>query len=168
MDETRQDALAQILARLDRVDEAIERLSGDLRSLGDRVEMVPRQVRQLGTKVDDLTESISHPRMRDLLTSLLVLLDLVDQMGSSAEPAAYATNCKVLHDQIVQVLRVNGVNPIADTSRFDPFTHRAVATIACATPNEDGEILQVHRTGFRTERAVLRFAEVTVKRYGPS
>jgi len=155
-------ALQPMQARLETLEQMVIQVSREVGDLRERVTLIPRQVRQLGSKVDDITESISQPRIRDLLNSLLLLYDLVEQMGRTA---AEAHNYEVLGDQIAQVLEVNGLHPITESQDFDPTLHRAIETVACETPEENGEIVSVYRSGFRTNRATLRYAEVVVKRY---
>jgi molecular chaperone GrpE (heat shock protein) len=154
-----------IAARLESLENEVFQLAVNVGRLAERVELIPRQVRQLGSKVDDVATSISHPRIRDLLGGLLLLYDLIDQMARAAESdTASLQNYHVLRDQVTQVLEVNGVYPISDVQCFDPALHKAVETITCDTPEEDGEIAQVCRTGFRTDRTILRYTEVVVKR----
>jgi len=99
------------------------------------------QVRQLRERVDNITESITPPRIRDLLHSVLLLYDLVESMAVTAEPGSvYAQNYQVLRDQILQLLRINGISPIPETQRFDPHLHKALETVACTEPEEDGLI----------------------------
>lgn len=145
---------------------AMSELNAQVAQLHERLELLPRQIRQLAAKVEDVTESISHPRVRDLLNSLLLLHDLIEQMNRSAEAGSDSSrNYQVLRDQVAQVLRVNGIHAIAESERFDPALHKAVEVVACSAPHEDGEVACCYRTGFRTERNVLRYAEVVVKRY---
>jgi molecular chaperone GrpE len=169
MSEMPEPAIRPLVERLERTEQAVAGLSAQVGRLAEQVELIPRQVRQLGGKVDDVTESIAQPRVRDLLNSFLLLHDLVEQMGRTPGLETAATrNYRVLRDQIAQVLRVNGITPIADARRFDPAVHKAVETVPCETSDEDGEIVHVYRTGFRTGQAILRYAEVVVKRYQPS
>jgi molecular chaperone GrpE (heat shock protein) len=169
MSEILEPAIHPLVERLERTEQALAVLSAQVGRLAERVELVPRQVRQLGSKVDDVTESIAQPRVRDLLNSFLLLYDLVEQMSRMPGLGTAVTrNYRVLGDQIAQVLRVNGIAPIADARRFDPAVHKAVETVPCETSDEDGEIVHVYRTGFRTGQAILRYAEVVVKRYQPS
>jgi molecular chaperone GrpE (heat shock protein) len=111
-----------------------------------------------------MTEFISHPRTRDLLGRFLQLHDLVEQMGLAEPDTARAGNYQVLRDQILQTLELNGISRISDSKRFDPNLHKAVETVSCQNPDEDGEIVRIYRAGFRTDRAVLRYMEVVVKR----
>ncbi len=161
--------LQPVMIHLEHIEQSMAQVKADIEHLSQRIDLIPRQVRQLGTRVDDITESVSQPRIRDLLWSLLQLYDLVEQMGmAQANNATDIQNYQVLGDQIAQVLQVNGVYPINRTLRFDPSIHKAVETTACHAPDEDGEIMRIYRTGFRTDRAIVRYAEVVVKQYQKS
>ena len=160
--------VASILEWLGRLEQHVSQLGSQVEQLAGRVELIPPQVRQLGVKVDDLTESIAQPRIRDLLNRFVLLYDFVDQMSRSAVPESEpARNYQVLRRQIEQNLEVSGVYAIAGVGQFDPALHKAVEIVACQTPEENGRIVSVFRPGFRTERAVLRYAEVVIKRYQP-
>ncbi|MGD2086294.1 MAG: nucleotide exchange factor GrpE [Candidatus Aminicenantes bacterium] len=150
--------------RMQSLEQTVGDLAGEIKQLSQRVDLIPPQVRHLGTKVDDMTESISHPRIRDLLGMFLQLHDLVEQMGLAAPDTASAVNYQVLQDQILQTLELNGISRISDNKRFDPNIHKAVETVSCQDPDEDGEIVRIYRPGFRTNRAVFRYTEVVVKR----
>lgn len=153
-----------LVGRMESLEKTVGDLAVEIKQLSQRVDLIPPQVRQLGTKVDDMTESISHPRTRDLLGRFLQLHDLVEQMGLVAPDTASAGNFQVLRDQILQTLELNGISRISGSKRFDPNIHKAVETVSCQNPDEDGEIVRIYRVGFRTDRAVLRYAEVVVKR----
>jgi molecular chaperone GrpE len=155
-----------LVGRMESLEKTVGDLAVEIKQLNQRVDLIPPQVRQLGTKVDDMTESISHPRTRDLLGRFLQLHDLVEQMGLAETDTASAGNYQVLRDQILQTLELNGISQISDNKRFDPNLHKAVETMSCQNPDEDGEIVRIYRPGFRTERAVLRYTEVVVKRLG--
>ena len=159
--------LAAIRAQLNNLEQVVGQLATAVDLLSERTNLIPKQVRQLGSKVDDMTESISQPRLRDLLHSILLLYDLVEQMSRAVDSDVdNGRHYQVLRDQLLQILRVNGITFIpTDGAAFDPALHKAVATLPCETLAEDGQIAQVYRAGFQTERAVLRYAEVVVKRY---
>jgi len=157
-------SLRLVVGRLDELGARVSELAAQVAGLGERVGFLPRQIRQLAARVDEVTESISHPRVRDLLGSFLLLHDLLEQMGRTEEPEAGA-GLRVLRDQVTQVLGLNGIEEIPETKRFDPALHKAVESVACATAEEDGEIAEVYRAGFRSQHTVLRYAEVVVKRH---
>jgi molecular chaperone GrpE len=157
--------LAAMRARLDSLEKIIGQLVTAVEQLSERTNLIPKQVRQLGNKVDDMTESISQPRLRDLLHSVLLLFDLVEQMSRAVVDEDNGRNYQVLRDQLLQILRVNGITFIPTSGAFDPALHKAVATLPCDTVAEDEQIAQVYRAGFQTEHAILRYAEVVVKHY---
>ena len=73
------------------------------------------------------------------------------------------------HFQIRQMLESNGFFLIDTEGPFDPEVHRAMEIEPCQSPEEAGRISRVLRPGFRSERSVLRPAEVTLTRYdGPA
>lgn len=160
-------AIEPILERIAQIETMVAQLAGGIDQLARQVQIIPQQVRALGAKVDGIAESISEPRIRDLLGHFLLLYDLVEQMGRSAAGTPDFQNYQILRDQIAQTLHVNGISPIVATGRFDPEIHKAVEMVACAQPGDDGVIAGVYRTGFRTAGAVLRYAEVLVNRYQP-
>jgi molecular chaperone GrpE (heat shock protein) len=143
---------------------AVEAAVGEL---GKQIGFVPQQVRMLAGKLDGLGTSISEPRYRALLLDLVMLHDLVHQMASAHangqdQVAELERHREVLLRQIRQVLATNGLSEIQANGPFDPAIHRAVHSVPSADPAAAGQVLQVVRPGFRTERSVLRYAEVTV------
>lgn len=158
--------LNKIEQRIMGLEAAMVRLEENVKGLSDGLALIPPHVRKLGNKVDDITESVTQPRIRDMLANFLLLHDLVEQMNSAAFDGAEASkNYQVLHDQILQILRVNGIYPIAETDQFDARKHKVVETKICNTPEEDGRIHRIYRTGFETEQNVLRYSEVIVNRF---
>ncbi len=163
--ETASPEIPDIPARLECLEQAVKELSDDVKEFNRCLALIPQQVRQLGVKVDDITQSIVHPRTRDMLSRLTQLYDLVAQMAQGRKETGGHGDFQVIREQIKQILEVNGVYSISMGDRFDPNLHKAVETEDCQTPGEDGEIARLHRVGFRTDRAILRYAEVSVKKY---
>ncbi|MCX5884407.1 MAG: nucleotide exchange factor GrpE [Proteobacteria bacterium] len=129
-------------------------------------ELLAAKLRELSDKLDDITSSFSEPRIRDLLTSLLLLHDLVDQMaGGAADKKSsmdHERNYGVLLSQIYQILGLHGIQIIPTDVRFDENLHRAIRTMETDDPSQDGRIVQVFQTGFRSQRRILRYANVEV------
>lgn len=159
--------LQPVVERLDRLEDLIAQLNGQLKALAERTDLLPRQLRSQNAKIDDITESINQTRLRDLLNSLLMLHDLAEQMAGTSEPANLS-NFEVLRSQILETLALNGISPIPVSERFDPALHRAIESVPCPTPEEEGQIVRVCSVGFRTARAVLRPSQVVVKHYTAS
>lgn len=129
-------------------------------------ELLAAKLREVSDKIDDVTTSLSEPRIRELLTSLLLLHDLVDQMASTATDknttVEHERNYGVLLSQIRQILELHGIEVISTDVIFNENLHRAIRTIATDDPSKDGRITQVFQKGFRTQRRILRYANVEV------
>jgi molecular chaperone GrpE (heat shock protein) len=165
-DDIRQ-SLAALHSRLERLETAVEATS-------KQISLLPAQVRTMGLKLDGVATSIAEPRYRDVLLGLLAVYDLVDQIlrglqgmkGTGDEAhAEHRRNYDVLRLHLLQVLAANGLTEIPASDVFDPTQHRAVQRVPTADRGLDGQVREVVRRGFRTERAVLRYAEVVVYRY---
>jgi molecular chaperone GrpE (heat shock protein) len=156
--------LQALVERLDRIEGLVTRHDGQLTTLGERLGLIPTQLRELGNKVDNVTENINESRLHDLLLSLLLLLDLTGQFAATAN-SDHARNYELLRQQMLETLEINGIYPIDASGRFNPAWHKIVERVPCESSEEDGQIASVFRPGFRTERAVLRYAEVVVKFY---
>jgi len=130
-------------------------------------ELLATKVTQLSYKLDDVTTSFSEPRIRELLTSLLLLHDLLEQMSDTADAsdraADHRRNYGVLLSQVRQVLALHGIEMIPTDIPFDESMHKAVNSIETDDLSEDGRIVRVIRKGFRSSHRPLRFADVEVK-----
>ena len=146
-------------ARLARLEELVD-------GLCKQVAFLPPQIRQLGGKVDGVATAVSEPRHRALMLGVIGIYDLVSQMERSARAglgeASPAKSFEVVRLQLEQLLDVNGLRAIEASGAFDPQVHRALSRVPVSDPARDQQIVEVLRTGFRTEQAVLRFAEVSV------
>ena len=158
--------LQVLIERLDHIEGLVSKHDGKLSALGERLGLIPAQLRELGNKVDNVTENINESRLHDLLQSLLMLLDLTSQFAATTD-ADHARNYELLRRQMLETLEINGISMIDISGRFDPAWHKIVERIPCESPEEDGQIASVFRPGFRTERSVLRYAEVVVKFFNP-
>jgi molecular chaperone GrpE len=141
-------------------------------ALERQVGFIPPQIRQLVTKVDSLTTSVAEPRMKALLLGLVGIYDLIDQLARNATTTEtsgtdHGRNYRVLRSQLRVLLETNGLIEIAAEGAFDPLFHCALQSVAVEDPVADNRIVEVIRTGFRTDHAVLRYAEVVVARYSP-
>ncbi len=79
--------------------------------------------------------------------------------------AGWLSGLRLVHERLQAVLLAGGVEPIATVGHlFDPFCHKAMATTAEVTNSDwvPNTIVAEERRGYRTETAVLRFAEVIV------
>ncbi len=162
-----QEILFTMQARLTDIETALD-------ATAKQVAFLPPQVRLLGNKIDGAAVSLSEPRYRAMLLSLLGLYDLVDQMSralpitpSGETETASHNNYEILRTQFRQTLETNGLAEIEARGAFNPELHRAIQRVPCSEPGQAGQVVEVVRAGFRTEQAVLRFAEVIVSQYLP-
>jgi molecular chaperone GrpE (heat shock protein) len=136
-----------------------------------QVGFLPAQIRMLTGKVDGLTTSISEPRLRSVLLSVLGVYDLVDQLlrAEIASPtdarSADLRHHEVVRTQLRQILEANGLSEIDTKGPFDPTLHCAIEQAPCSDPSLANSVLDVLRAGFRTEHAVLRHAAVRIAKY---
>jgi molecular chaperone GrpE (heat shock protein) len=149
----------------------MQRLDGLLAAVDaatKQVGLLPQQIRGLGAKVEGLTTSVSDARLRALLLGVLSVYDLADQMyrtAGSNGSTDHRNNYEVLRTQLRQLLASNGLEEIGTANGFDPQMHRSVRAVPCSDPGQSKQILEVVRAGFRTDQAVLRYAEVVVGQY---
>jgi molecular chaperone GrpE (heat shock protein) len=160
-----------VAERLAAIERRLASLETSMEQAARQVALLPPQVRSLTSKLDGVATAISEPRVRDLLNGLLTLYDLAEQSRQASLVAGdderNRRNYEVLRTQIRQLLEANGLNeiPAPVQGTFDPQQHRAVLRTTVETPEQHGRIVQVVRAGFRTEQAVLRYAEVAVGQY---
>jgi molecular chaperone GrpE (heat shock protein) len=151
-------------ARLTGIESALD-------ALAKQVTFLPPQIRMLGNKVDGVAFSISESRYRTVLLNLLSIYDLVDQVlrmlpaAGRGVMAEHRRNYEVLATQLHQILEANGLREITADGVFDAAQHRAVQCVPCDDPAQAGRVVEVVRPGFRTEQAILRYAEVVVSQY---
>ena len=162
-----QEIILAMQARLTDIENALD-------TTAKQVSFLPPQVRSLGNKIDGVAVSLSEPRYRAALLSLLGVYDLVEQMSRALPPTSSdqtesdnQNNYEILRTQLRQILETNGFVEIESRGVFNPELHRAVQRVPCSEPEQAGQVLEVVRAGFRTEQAVLRFAEVIVSQYLP-
>ncbi len=102
---------------------------------------------------------------RRLLTSFLGVVDNLERIVAHLEPNdPYQQSIQVTYDEMMKLLRVEGVEPIDATGTpFDPLQHEAVAVVpAQAGQSDDIIVLKEERKGYRLGDHVLRPAQVVV------
>ena len=128
--------------------------------------------RPIYTDPEIASVGLTEPRIRALLLGVVGIYDLVDQMWQAAieqpDSKSQCSNYATLRTQLLQLLAGNGLAAIAADGEFDPDLHFAVRHVPCADAAQANRVLQVVRQGFRTEQAVLRYAEVLVGRHEPA
>ena len=166
--------LNELSDRLVALQDRLASLEAAVESATRQIAFIPPQVRMLGNRIEGIATAITEPRYRAVLLNLLGVYDLVDQVLRTLPPttesdpvAEHRRNYQVLRTQLRQVLDANGLSEIPTDGPFNPELHRATQTVFCTESAESGRVVGVVRPGFRTEQAVLRYAEVIVSRYAP-
>jgi molecular chaperone GrpE (heat shock protein) len=159
--------------KLKQIDNRLQGLETALETVTRQVSFLPPQVRGLSSKVEGVGSLIADSRYQTLLLRLLSFYDLVNQMSNvpaqdgNGQAAGPVDAILVLKTQLCQILEANGLSEIEAAGAFNPELHRSMQQVPCADPAQAGQIVDVIRPGFRTERSVLRFAEVSVGVYTP-
>jgi molecular chaperone GrpE len=109
---------------------------------------------------------------REFLADLLDVLDNLDRAIEAARrapsPDALLQGVDMVRRQFLSKLEAVGVRPIDSTaSRFDPALHEAVSSVPASSPDQDGMVVGVIRTGYQIGNDVLRPATVAVARIAP-
>lgn len=168
--------LSGLAAAIAAADERLAALGPAVEALSKQVSLIPPQVRNVASKVEGLNASISEPRLRSLLQGMVAIFDLVNnlcraEIPQSADPALAelaARNYRTIRTQLLQLFESNGLRLIDPQGDFDPKEHQAIKQVTCDDERGHGKVIEVIRPGFRTEQAVLRYAEVTVGRFAPA
>ncbi len=106
--------------------------------------------------------------LEQLLAGLLLVLDHLElALSSPAESEdgqSLAQGVRLTRDQLLALLRKEGVEPIREEDRhFDPNLHEAVATVE-RDDLEPGSVADIVRPGYTWRGQVLRTAHVRVAR----
>lgn len=158
------DDLKKIIIRFESIEKSLLSLNQVVERLVKQQEIMQNSMRQLGNRVTDAATALGAPRIRELYMRLLLIYDLVEPAPLHLSEESVSL-CKLIATQIEQFLEVNGIYRIqTEKSLFDPIQHKPVKIISDVDPSKDGCVVSTVRNGFRSERAVLRPAEVVIVR----
>ena len=109
---------------------------------------------------------LSNAAASDLIMELLPLLDDLERAleaeSESPEATAYRDGVKLIHHQLLELLRKRGVTPIEALGHpFDPNFHQAVLH-ETSTEHSDGEVTAELRRGYLLGKRLLRPTMVKV------
>ncbi len=103
--------------------------------------------------------------LESLLQNLLVVVDHLELAlaadARSEDAGVLAQGVRQTREQLLGVLRQEGVQPIAHSRAFDANLHQAVATVV-SSEHAPGEIVDFLREGYTLRGLVLRAAHVRV------
>jgi molecular chaperone GrpE len=100
-----------------------------------------------------------------VVKELLPVLDDLERALVAAEEheeAALEDGVRLVHRQLADVLRKEGLAEIDTNGAFDPHVHEALLTQPAGDDAEPGQVLQVLQKGYRLGDRVLRPARVIV------
>jgi molecular chaperone GrpE len=108
---------------------------------------------------------------RDILSDLLEVVDNLDRALESARAGATVDallqGVDMVRRQFLSKLEALGVSRIdVQGQQFDPALHEAITTVPATSPEQDGQIVGVVRSGYRIGDDVLRPAAVAVAKQG--
>lgn len=91
-----------------------------------------------------------------LVSKLLCVLDSLEQASKHDE------GCRVLYNQLLDVLKGEGLEPIAALGqKFDPYKHEALMQVKSDDLDEDYVAQEIQR-GYTLNSRVIRFSKVAV------
>jgi molecular chaperone GrpE len=100
------------------------------------------------------------------MSTIEALLPVVDDFDRALEAEAvdpeFLKGLELIRDRIVEVFQRAGLETVAAEGEFDPHHHMAVDRAAAETDEEDQQILEVYRKGYRFKERLLRPAMVKV------
>jgi molecular chaperone GrpE len=108
---------------------------------------------------------LSRRATERLLNDLLPVLDDLERALQAAEEHEEATleeGVRLVHRQLAEILRKEGLAEIETDGAFDPHVHEALLTQPGGEEAEPGDVLQVLQKGYRLGDHVLRPARVIV------
>lgn len=147
---------------------ALHSLLMEFQSLKERLD-APRdtEIRPEGrawTEVQELLfQKLQYPLMRDLILFYDRVAKSVGDFDQAAREDILET-VRSYPEELVDLLREHGVEPLAAGERLDPELHQATRVVETGDPEQHQRIARVVRTGFRIHGRVLRKAEVEVYR----
>lgn len=128
---------------------------------------------RLYREMEDLKKDQELAQLRPLYIDLILLIDRMntiykDMLDTGLVSPELINVLKTLSAELVEILYRRGVEPIYSTSdTFDPKIQQVVEIIATQNPNEDGQIVEIVRHGFKYQEVVLRPEDVVIKKYQP-
>ena len=140
----------------------------ELVAVRDKLVRLQADMENYRKRVDRTMNEIVRSRRADVLRAMLPVIDNLDRAIESVDPetadaAGVIEGVRLTRKQMADILKGQGVEPIEAGGDFNPNYHEVVATVADSDRN-DGEIVDVVRTGYLLEGLVLRPSMVRVTR----
>jgi molecular chaperone GrpE len=139
------------------------------KALAERADMMDRMLRsqaEFENARKRLQREQEDTREYAAMSTIEALLPVVDDFDRALEAEAvdpeFLKGLELIRDRIVEVFQRAGLEPVAAEGEFDPHHHMAVDRAAAETDEEDQQILEVYRKGYRFKERLLRPAMVKV------
>jgi molecular chaperone GrpE len=126
---------------------------------------------RLYQEMEELKQDQALNQLRPLYIDLILLIDRMnniykDKLDAGTVSPELTNILKTLSAELVEILYRRGVEPIYGTSNlFDPKIQQVVEVVPTANAQEDGQIVEVVRHGFKYKEIILRPEDVIIKRF---
>ena len=142
----------------------IERLKEELRREHDSLLRALADFDNYRRRVERERASAAHSGKRDVILSLLEVLDSFDRALNhiGEAPSSVVKGVQAIHRNLLSMLERHGVSPLDSVGEpFDPRFHDAIGTVDSGEV-ESGRVAEELQRGYRWEDEVLRPARVRV------
>lgn len=100
----------------------------------------------------------------NLSARILPVLDNLDKALEAAEEGPLADGVRLTRDNLLEVLKGEGVTQIEVGSEFDPNNMEAITTLPASEEHPDGTVIDTLESGWMYKDRVLRPARVVVSK----
>jgi molecular chaperone GrpE (heat shock protein) len=120
--------------------------------------------------MEDLKQDQEISQLRPLYIDLILLIDRMNsiyntKLDSGCKSPELVDTLQTLSHEVLEILYRRGVELIVSTSTtFDPKIQQVVEVMPTDDPEEDNQVVEVLRHGFKYKDVVLRPEEVVVKK----
>ena len=148
------------------VADAVDGMRDELAALGDQFRRRLLNDREVRRSLDGLLTELGHARkaaegriVQPLLYDLVLLVDRVERQA--AQDDAFADS---VAKELLALLGKYGMTRIPVTpGPFDPETQEAVGSAEALSPEQNGEVAEVVRHGYRMDERIVRPQQVRVR-----
>lgn len=121
-------------------------------------------------EMEDLKQDQEIAQLRPLYIDLILLIDRMNsiyntKIDSGCKSPELVDTLQTLSHEVLEILYRRGVELIVSTSTaFDPKIQQVVEIVPTDDPEEDSQIVEVLRHGFKYKDVILRPEEVVIKK----
>lgn len=121
-------------------------------------------------EMEDLKQDQEISQLRPLYIDLILLIDRMNsiyntKIDSGCKSPELVDTLQTLSHEVLEILYRRGVELIVSTSTvFDPKIQQVVEVVSTTDQEEDNQVIEVLRHGFKYKDVVLRPEEVAIKK----